>query len=96
MKVMVVDWRLFGSVSTGFGRVSAGFFVAGCLIGRGPRGGLRRSIVPVSHDVGEHRVMVETVGRLPAVGIVHDWVVRSMNLADSSKMRGASLSMVAT
>src|SRR5665647_1746127 len=58
--------------------------------------GLRCVVVQVSHDVGEYRVVVEPVGGVPGVRIVHVWAVRSMNLADSSKMRGASLSMVAT
>jgi hypothetical protein len=50
----------------------------------------------VSHDIGEYRVIIEAVGPSPTVWIVHVSAMRSMNLADSSKMRGASLSMVAT
>jgi hypothetical protein len=50
----------------------------------------------VSHDVGEYRIVIEAVGRAATFLIVHVSAMRSMNLADSSKIRGASLSMVAT
>jgi hypothetical protein len=50
----------------------------------------------VSHDVSEYRVIIEAFRPAPTVWIVHFSVMRSMNLADSSKMRGASLSIVAT
>ena len=54
---LVIGWSVVGNLVIG----------RWCRVG----GGLRRGVVPVSHDVGKHRVVVETVGPLPTVGIVH-------------------------
>jgi hypothetical protein len=63
--------------------------VGGRIRGDGPSRppGLCQIVVQVGHDVGEYRVIVHAVGRAPAFGTVHVRVVRSMNLADSSKIR---------
>jgi len=47
--------------------------VGGRTFDPGPFGtlGLRCFVVQVSHDLGEYRIMVEPVGRVPGVGIVH-------------------------
>src|SRR5450631_2965537 len=86
-----VAWRLVG-------RLVRRLVIGGRILGGWPHcsSGFGPVIIEVSHDVGEYCFIVGPIPRRPTLGIVHVWVTRSMNLADSSKMRGASLSMVAT